>query len=120
MNSYPIGPIQIISIIFSLFFLIFIVLYIRKKKIREEYAILWIIVVLVFLVFSIFRGLIDKLSSLLGIHYQPASIFLILIGGIFLLMLHFSIVISDLKSKLNSLAMTVAILEEKLSNKEKN
>jgi hypothetical protein len=35
-------------------------------------------------------------------------------------MLHFSIVISDLKSKLNSLAMTVAILEEKLSSKEKN
>lgn len=118
MNPYPIGPIQILSILFSFFLLVLIVYLIRKKKIREEYAILWIAIFFVFLILSLFRGIIDKISLLLGIQYQPASLFLILIGCTFLLMFHFSLVISDLKKKINSMATALAILEESLGKKK--
>ena len=118
MNPYPIGPIQIFSIVFSVFLLALIITLIRKKKVREEYAILWIAIFVMFLVLSVFRGLIDKFSSLLGIQYQPAALFLIQIASLFLLVLHFSIVVSDLKKKINALAMTVSILEERTANKE--
>lgn len=120
MNPYPIGPVQILSILFSVFLLVFIILLIRKKKIREEYALLWIVIFVIFLILSTFRGLIDKISSLLGIQYQPASLFLILIGCTFLLLFHFSLVISDMKKKLNTLATTLAILEESLSREKEN
>lgn len=120
MNPYPIVPIQILSIIFSVFLLALMVLLIRKKKIREEYAILWIFIFLIFLFLSVFRGSIDKISSLLGIQYQPASIFLILIGSLFLLTFHFSLVISDLKKKINTLAMTIALLEKDLTKERKD
>ncbi len=120
MNPYPIGPIQILSILFSFFLLVLIVYLIRKKKIREEYAILWIAIFFVFLILSLFRGIIDKISLLLGIQYQPASLFLILIGCTFLLMFHFSLVISDLKKKINAMATALAILEEGLSQKKDN
>jgi hypothetical protein len=119
MNPYPVVPIQILSITFSLVLLILIFWLIRKKKIREEYAILWIAIFLIFLLLSVFRGLIDKISSLLGIQYQPASLFLILIGSLFLLTFHFSLVISDMKKKINALAMTLAIMEQKLTEKKK-
>lgn len=118
MNPYPIGPIQILSILFSFFLLVLIVYLIRKKKIREEYAILWIAIFFVFLILSLFRGIIDKISLLLGIQYQPASLFLILIGCTFLLMFHFSLVISDLKKKINAMATALTILEEGLSQKK--
>jgi len=120
MNPYPIGPIQILSILFSFFLLVLIVFLIRKKKIREEYAILWIVIFFVFLILSLFRGIIDKISLLLGIQYQPASLFLILIGCTFLLMFHFSLVISDLKKKINAMATALTILEESLSQKKDN
>ncbi len=120
MNPYPIGPIQILSILFSLLLLVFIFLLIRRKKIREEYAILWIVIFFIFLFLSIFRGLIDKISSLLGIQYQPASLFLILIGCLFLLMFHFSLVISDMKKKINALAMTLTIMEESLTKEKES
>lgn len=120
MNPYPISLIQIVSIIFSIFLLVLIAILIRKKKIREEYAILWILIFLIFLLLSIFRGAIDTISSLLGIQYQPASLFLILIASLFLLTFHFSLVISDMKKKINHLAMTLSILEESLSEEEKN
>ncbi len=119
MNPYPIGPVQILSILFSLLLLGLIIFLIRRKKIREEYAILWIIIFMVFLFLSVFRGLIDKISSLLGIQYQPASLFLILIGCIFLLMFHFSLVISDMKKKLNAMATALTLLEESLSREKK-
>jgi hypothetical protein len=118
MNPYPIGPIQILSILFSLFLLVLIVFLIRKKKIREEYAILWIVIFTIFLLLSVFRGIIDKISSLLGIQYQPASLFLILIAYTFLLMFHFSLVISDMKKKINAMATALTILEESLSKKK--
>jgi len=118
MNPYPIGPIQILSILFSLFLLVLIVFLIRKKKIREEYAILWIVIFTIFLLLSVFRGIIDKISSLLGIQYQPAALFLILIAYTFLLMFHFSLVISDMKKKINAMATALTILEESLSKKK--
>jgi len=120
MNPYPLGLVQILSILFSLSLLVLIIVLIRRKKIREEYAILWIVIFLAFFLLSIFRGLIDNISSLLGIRYQPASLFLILIGFLFLLVFHFSLVISDMKKKINALAMTLAILEESLSKEKKN
>jgi hypothetical protein len=120
MNPYPIGLIQILSILFSLFLLVLIVFLIRKKKIREEYAILWIVIFTIFFLLSVFRGIIDKISSLLGIQYQPASLFLILIGCTFLLMFHFSLVISDLKKKINAMATALTILEEDLSQEKDN
>ena len=120
MNPYPLGSVQILSILFSLFLLVLIIVLIRRKKIREEYAILWIVIFLAFFLLSLFRGLIDNISSLLGIKYQPASLFLILIGFLFLLVFHFSLVISDMKKKINALAMTLAILEESLSKEEKD
>jgi len=120
MNPYPLGTVQILSILFSLSLLALIIVLIRRKKIREEYAILWIVIFLAFFLLSVFRGLIDNISSLLGIQYQPASLFLILIGFLFLLVFHFSLVISDMKKKINALAMTLAILEESVTKEQKN
>ena len=119
MNPYPIVPIQILSIVFSVFLLVLIFLLIRKKKIREEYAILWIAIFLLFLLLSVFRGLIDRISTLLGIQYQPASLFLILIACLFLLTFHFSFVISDMKKKINTMAMKMAIMEEQFLEEKK-
>lgn len=114
MNPYPIQTIQILAIIISLLLLLGLFLLIRKKKLREEYSILWIVIFTVFLFFSVFRGSIDYLSSWLGIHYQPAALFLLLIASLFLLSFHFSIIISELKTKINKLVTTIALLEEKL------
>jgi hypothetical protein len=120
MNPYPLGLIQALSIAISLILLVYIIYLIRKKKLKEEYAILWIAIIIVFLIFSIFRGLIDSISNLLGIYYQPASLFIILIIGLFLLTLHFTIVISDLKTKIHTLITNLTLLEEKMSRWEES
>jgi hypothetical protein len=120
MNPYPLGIIQILSIIGSVALIVSIVFLIRKKKLKEEYAILWLFIFVVFLLFSIFRGSIDFLSKLLGISYQPASLFILLITGAFLLLLHFSVIISDLRTKINRLVSELTLVHQKLDEMEKN
>ena len=89
------------------------------KKLKEEYTLLWFLLFIFFLVLSLFRGSIDFISRLLGIHYQPAALFLILFGALFLLMLHFSIVISNLREKIDRLVTSIALLEEKITETQK-
>ena len=121
MNPYPLGPIQILSIIGSAALILSIIILIRRKKLKEEYAILWLFIFFVFLIISIFRGSIDFISKLLGIGYQPASLFILLIAGAFLLLLHFSIIISDLRMKMNKLAGELTLLNRKVDDlKEKD
>jgi hypothetical protein len=120
MNPYPIGLFQILSIAGAFGLLCLLFYLIRKRKLKEEYAILWIVISVVFLIIAIFRGLIDWLSNLFGIHYQPAALFIILIFCLYLLMLHFSIVTSDLRTKINTLLMKITLLEEEASRLKKD
>ncbi|MCK4337751.1 MAG: DUF2304 domain-containing protein, partial [Candidatus Aminicenantes bacterium] len=118
MNPYPIGSMQILSIIGSLLLLVILITLIRKKKLSVEYALLWIAIFVMFLALSLFRGLIDVISGFLGINYQPASLFIVLILSLFLLSFHFSIIISGLKNKINKLVIQITLLENRLQEKQ--
>jgi len=120
MNPYPLGPIQILSIIGSVALIVGIIYLIRKKKLKEEYAILWLFIFFIFLIISIFRGSIDYISKLLGISYQPASLFILLFAGAFLLLLHFSIIISDMRTKMNRLVTELTLVHKRMEDLEKN
>jgi hypothetical protein len=121
MNPYPLSTIQILSILFSFLLMATVFVLIRRKKLREEYAILWVAIFFLFFTLSVLRGLIDIVSDIMGIKYQPASLFLILFACLFLLSFHFSLVISKMRNNINDMAKTITILEQKLKREsEKN
>ncbi len=112
MNYYS-NRIQILSIFFSVIFILFILHLIRKKKIKEEYSLLWLFSGIVFLFFSIWRNALEYLAKILGIDYTPAALFLILFGSIYLLLIHFSTVLSKLSEQNKKLVQEVALLQIK-------
>jgi hypothetical protein len=105
--------IQIISLIGSLFFLIFIFELIRRKRIKEAYSILWLLFGLIFLFFSFWKNGLDYFSSIVGIYYPPAFLFLIMIVSIILILVQFSIIVSSQDEKIKKLAQEIAIMKEK-------
>jgi hypothetical protein len=107
------------SILGSVVLIALLVFFIRRRKLLEEYSILWLIIFSIFLIVSIFGAFLENFSRFLGVLYPPAALFVIMIIGIFLLMLHFSIIISDLKRKINRLSITNALLEERIKSLEK-
>lgn len=85
---------------------------IRKKRLREEYAILWLFTGVVVLVFSLWPEffLSQFFAKITGIFYLSA---VVVIAFLFLLLivLHFSVVISKLTNQNKELAQRYALLE---------
>lgn len=105
--------IQILAIIFSLLFLFYIGRLIVKGKLREEYAIMWIICTLVLVVFSFWRDGLATVSTLFGVFAPPNMVFIGAIFAILIYLLHLSVVVSKLQEQNKTLAQEIALLKEK-------
>ncbi|MGO8989820.1 MAG: DUF2304 domain-containing protein [bacterium] len=104
--------IQIIVGVLSVILLLTTFELIRKKRLREEYAILWLFTGIVVLVFSLWPAffLSQFFAKISGIFYLSA---VVLISFFFLLLIvfHFSVVISKLAGQNKDLAQRYALLE---------
>ena len=110
--TVDINRFQILAIIGSIAFLAFILYLVRKKKLREDYSLLWLFFGGIFLVLSIWRDSLEFISRALGIAYAPAAIFIILIMCLFMIMIQFSMIISKQANQISSLAQEIALLRQ--------
>ena len=117
MKDFNPHTIQFISIFFSLAFLIFMIYLIRIRRLKEEYAILWLFFGVIFLFLSIFRKSLEFIASVIGIAYPPAALFLVLILAVITILIHFSLVISKMKDKQRQLAQNLALLDARFREK---
>ena len=62
----------IVASLASLTFLLLILELIRRRRLDEGYALLWLGCGLLFLGFSIWRKALDYLAGMVGIYYPPA------------------------------------------------
>jgi hypothetical protein len=92
--------------------LLFVVLeLIRRRSLRERYALLWLLTAAVMLVLSLWRSGLDTIAGLAGIAYAPSALFTV--GAVFVVvvLLHYSTVISRLSDENAILAQRLALLE---------
>jgi hypothetical protein len=95
-----------------LFLVIFELL--RRRRLIERYALIWLAASIVLLVLAIWTGLLKIVSDALGIAYPPNALFLIAFAFVLLLLLHFSIAISRLSGETKVLAQDVARLDQEI------
>lgn len=107
---------QIIAVILSVILLLFVLELVRKGMLKERYSILWIASTFVLLLLSLWKGLLDKISTMVGIFYAPSFLFLIAFIFLLLIVLHFSIVISIMRDKNKRLAQEMGLLKLELEN----
>jgi hypothetical protein len=109
---------QVIAIVVSISLFLFILFLVRKKKIKEEYSLLWLSSSIVFIFFSIWRDGLEYFAKLIGIAYPPAALFLILLLAVFLILIEFSINISKLTEQNKILAQELALLRSELEGEK--
>ena len=92
---------------------------IRRHRLQERYALLWIATGGVMLVLAIWRGALHAFAEIVGIAYPPSALFMV--AGLFVLvvLLHFSTVLSKLSEQNKTLAQRIALLEERLREDDK-
>jgi hypothetical protein len=91
---------------------------IRRKHLMERYAILWLVLGITVLVLAAWKGLLTSVSHAAGIYYPPAALFAIAFLFVLALLLHFSIVLSRLSSQNKILAQRLALLQQRLDDRE--
>jgi hypothetical protein len=87
---------------------------IRRRRLQERYALLWILTGLVILVLSVWRSALSQLADLVGIAYPPSALFVLAAFFILTVLLHYSTVISKLADQNRILAQRLALLEHEL------
>ena len=111
LESLVSNRIQVFSVMgsISLIFLIFGL--IKRKKLKEEYSLLWLGCGLIFLFFSIFKPMLQIFAETLGIIYAPSALLLMLIVSSFFILIQYSVVISKLSESNKNLIQEVGILK---------
>ena len=104
--------VTILSIVASAALLLYILEMVRRRKLREEYSILWLAGSVVILVLSLKQDWLVGISHAVGIVYPPSFLFLVGILFILLILIHFSIAISKLHQMNKKMAQEIALMKE--------
>jgi hypothetical protein len=105
---------QIVAIVASSTLVLIVFELLRRRRLVERYALLWLGSSLVLLLLSIWTGLLEIVSKAVGIVYPPNALFMIAFGFVLVLLLHFSLAISRLSGETKVLAQKLARLDKDL------
>ena len=98
----------------SLAFATSILYLIRKRKLREQYALLWLLLSIVMMALSLFPTILDYLADLLNIDYAPSLLYLISVVAILFILLHLTMAISSLAHRVIVLTQTIGLQEKQI------
>ncbi len=110
--------IQLVAILGTAALLLTVLEMVRRRRLLERYALLWVLSAVVLLALAIWSNALAKISHAIGVIYPPNALFFIAIAFILLLLLHFSSAVSRLGHQSEMLAQRQALLDERLRRQE--
>ena len=107
--SLLMGSVVVVAILFFVFEML------RRQKLREKYAVLWIIIGLGTLLLAAFPGLLEFASTLLGIQVPANLLFIMTLVLLVGVCLHLSQEQSQAEDEVRILAEEVAIMRQDMA-----
>lgn len=98
--------------------LLFVINLVRTRKLKEEYALLWLAAAAMLIIAPLIVDWLDSLAWLIGIEYSPALIFLFVIICIFFLFVQMSISVSRFSEQIKVLTQDLALLRGRVAELE--
>ena len=102
----------------SLVVFAFVINLVRTRKLKEEYALLWLITAVVLVVISLAVDWLDAIAWALGIEYSPALLFTIAFICFLFIFFQFSLSISRFSEQIKVLAQDLALLSKRVQELE--
>jgi hypothetical protein len=106
--------VQIVAVVITVLLFGLVLELVRRRRLVERYALLWMLAAVALLVLAIWRDLLDIGSEFLGIAVPANALFLVAFAVVFVLLLHFSVVTSRLGDETKILAQEVARLDQEV------
>jgi hypothetical protein len=111
--------IQLVAILVTAGLFVLVFELVRRRRLMERYALLWLFASAVLLGLAVWKGLLNEVAHAIGIYYAPSALFVIAFGFILVLLLHFSLVISRLADQNKVLAQRLGILQQRLDEHDR-
>lgn len=108
------SKIQLICLCGSIIYLLIILWSVRQRRLKEAYALLWVLSGIVLIIFSIWMNCLRMISDWIGIVYPPTTLFLLMFGGMVVVLFQYSLVLSRNQERISRLAQEIALLKEKI------
>jgi hypothetical protein len=99
--------------------LIIVIELVRRRKLTEEYSLLWILAAAALFGLSFSRPLLHQAAGWLGIYYPPAILLLALVGSVFAALLYLSVAISRQRQQIERLIEEVGLLSADVRDLER-
>ena len=112
------GRIDLVAVVASALLLGYIIESVRRRRLREEYSILWLATATVLLLLSLVRPALDIIAHALGIAAPVNALFVVGFAFTTIILLHFSTVISRLSRENRELAQRYALLVYRLQQEK--
>jgi hypothetical protein len=111
--------IQLVAIGGTLVLLVIVLELVRRRRLLERYALVWLASALILLALAVWKGLLGTIANAIGVFYPPTALFVIAFGFILVLLLHFSTAVSRLTDQSKVLAQRLALMEQRQRELEK-
>ena len=111
--------IQLLAIGCGAMLLLVVLELVRRRRLMERYALLWLFSAFSLLVLAVWRDGLEKVAGLIGIAYPPNALFFIAFAFVLALLLHFSVAVSRLADQSKVLAQRLGLLEQRLRETER-
>jgi len=109
---------QLIAVAFALLVFGSVFEMVRRRLLRERYALLWLAAAVVLFILAAWTQLLSILSHAVGIATPSNAFFVVAFAFLLLLVLHFSMVVSRLSDETRVLAQRLALLEQQVQTTE--
>ena len=115
-----ISRLNLFAIFGSIILLLIILELIRRKYLRERYALIWIVTGSFFLLLSVREGILHGISDILGFSLPVNALFFFGILFLIFIVLALSVVTSRLAEKNKVLTQEVVLLKKRVGDLEKS
>jgi hypothetical protein len=105
---------NIVIIISSTATLLFVLELVRRRKLREEYSWLWLLTAVVYLLVTLWAGLGDWVTDVIGTNSVPIAFAFIGLQFIVIISIQYSVRLSHLTTQIKDLSQEIAILDNEI------
>jgi hypothetical protein len=111
---------RIVGIVGSVGLLLFILEAVRRRQLKEEYTVLWVLTGVVLLLLAAWEGLLRGVRDLIGASSEASTLYFFGLLFVVALVLHFSLRVSRLERRVVSMMQEIALLGAASRNGARN
>ena len=95
--------------------LVFVLNMVRKKRLQERYALMWLLAGFALTIAPLFANQLDRLATAMGFDYAPALLLMLAVIGLLLLIFQISLNITSQSEHLKVLTQELGLLRQEVA-----